>query len=398
MALVQVFMSGLEMFSDFGIKTSIIQNERGDDPVFLNTAWTLQVIRGGYLWIAASALAYPASLLYEEPMLLQLLPVSASTAFIRGFRTTKVGTSERHIHLERLTIVNLAGRVVGISITVTLAFLMRSVWALVLGGVIGTVIQVLFGHWFLPGIRNRFAYDKQVAKDIFGFGAFLFFSTVSAFAINQSDRAILGAFISMGDLGVYNIGFFLGTMPHILSKVVSTKVISPLYRMRHPADDPANRRKIFRARRLITGGALAASAVMAYGGVLLVDLLYDARYAMAGPILVLLSFAAVPKIVTEGVAQAALMKGDSRRFFYIFLATAIAQVVMLYYGARELGIFGAVLAFGFAPLVTYPFRAKVVHSYKSWDAKGDLVLMAAGFAVNGVACWLHWDGIVKLMG
>lgn len=46
MALVQTFMTGLAMFSDIGIGPSIIQNRRGEDPDFLNTAWTIQIGRG----------------------------------------------------------------------------------------------------------------------------------------------------------------------------------------------------------------------------------------------------------------------------------------------------------------------------------------------------------------
>ena len=50
MALVYTFLIALQMFSDIGINLSIIQNKRGDDPKFLNTAWTLQVFRGLILW------------------------------------------------------------------------------------------------------------------------------------------------------------------------------------------------------------------------------------------------------------------------------------------------------------------------------------------------------------
>ncbi len=46
MALVNTFIIGLNLFSDVGIRPSIIRSERGEDPLFLNTAWTLQVIRG----------------------------------------------------------------------------------------------------------------------------------------------------------------------------------------------------------------------------------------------------------------------------------------------------------------------------------------------------------------
>ena len=57
MALISVLMTGLAMFSDMGISSSVVQSKRGDDPAYLNTAWTLQVIRGFVLWIFAALFA-----------------------------------------------------------------------------------------------------------------------------------------------------------------------------------------------------------------------------------------------------------------------------------------------------------------------------------------------------
>ena len=59
MAIVNVFMQGLAMFSDVGIGPSIIQNERGDDPDYLDTAWTIQALRGGALFVVAVIFADP---------------------------------------------------------------------------------------------------------------------------------------------------------------------------------------------------------------------------------------------------------------------------------------------------------------------------------------------------
>ena len=52
MALVTVAMVGLGNFSDVGTGPAIAYNRRGDDPDFLDTAWTLHVIRGVLLWLA----------------------------------------------------------------------------------------------------------------------------------------------------------------------------------------------------------------------------------------------------------------------------------------------------------------------------------------------------------
>jgi hypothetical protein len=45
------------MFSDFGLNASVIRSARGDDPVFLQTAWTVQILRGVMLWLISVMLA-----------------------------------------------------------------------------------------------------------------------------------------------------------------------------------------------------------------------------------------------------------------------------------------------------------------------------------------------------
>jgi len=56
MALMQVFILGLEQFADMGITPAIVQSKRGDERAFLNTAWSFQVARGFVLWLLACLL------------------------------------------------------------------------------------------------------------------------------------------------------------------------------------------------------------------------------------------------------------------------------------------------------------------------------------------------------
>jgi O-antigen/teichoic acid export membrane protein len=55
MALVTTFLVGLALFSDTGVGPNIIQNPKGEEPIFFNTAWTVQAIRGVLLWVVAVA-------------------------------------------------------------------------------------------------------------------------------------------------------------------------------------------------------------------------------------------------------------------------------------------------------------------------------------------------------
>ncbi len=397
MAIVQIFMTGLQMFSDIGINTSIIQSKRGDDPDFLNTAWTLKIMRGFVLWLAACALAPLAAYIYDEELLLQLLPVVGLNALISGFTTTKVAAANRHLRLGRQTVIGVSTQVIGIATTVFLAWLMQSVWALVIGGLVSSLLQTIIMHIAMPGVNNRLRFEMAAVREIFGFGQFIFLSTLAGFIINQGDRAILGAFVSMADLGIYNIGFFLGTVTLNLTRSVGNKVVFPLYRMRPPMQSKMNRQKIFRTRRMLSLATIGVSAVLAFGGPYLTDIMYDQRYALAGPIVTLFSLAIVPQMVLDGYTGVFLSNGDSRRFFILLSLTAAIQTLYLYFGIQHFGIFAAVLSPALAVLTTYPLRIHFVRRYKAWDLVGDFGLLSLGLAINGIACWMHWDLIVQLI-
>ena len=46
MALAMVFVTGLTLLSDVGTTASVVRSDRGEDPSFLRTVWTVQVLRG----------------------------------------------------------------------------------------------------------------------------------------------------------------------------------------------------------------------------------------------------------------------------------------------------------------------------------------------------------------
>ena len=155
MALIQTFMVGLQMFSDIGIGPSIIQNRRGEDPDFLNTAWTIQIIRGTILWLLSCALAWPLARFYDEPQIFWLMPVVGLSALITGFRSTKNAVANRNMQLGLQTAIALASQAAGLVVMIVLAWMTSSVWSLVIGGLVsGSVFGVLFG-WLANSTQDK---------------------------------------------------------------------------------------------------------------------------------------------------------------------------------------------------------------------------------------------------
>lgn len=395
MAIVHVFVAGLQMFSDTGIRASIIQNPRGDDPAFLNTAWTIQVGRGVLLWLGAAALAIPAAAIYDEPMLLQLLPVAGVNALISGFNPTAVYVANRHLMLGRVTAINLATQAAVIVIMVVLALIFRSVWALVLGGVAGSVIRLGLLWWLMPGPSNRFGWDRAAASDLFHFGKYMFLGTAAGFVINHADRAILGGFVPFAVLGIYSIGYFMASVPQSVQQALVSRIVFPLYRMK-AEDGEAGRRKLFRARRMLVATTLTINAAMGFAGVALIGFLYDPRYAAAGPVVVLFSLSLVPRICFGNYSGVLLAHGDSRSNLFLTGSTAVLQTIFLLVGVSYFGMVGAVLAPGLAALMTAPLRVTFAARYGAVD-RTDMVFLVVGLVAGVFACWLHLDEILALL-
>lgn len=396
MALVSVIMQGLAMFSDVGVSPSIMQSKRGDDQKFLDTAWTIQVIRGVLLWITACLLAIPVASLYGEPLLAWILPCAGITLLITGFNPTRLDTANRHLLMGRLTGLDLAVQAVTIAITIGLAWYLESVWALVISGIISSLLVLITYNVFLPGQRNRFQWEPEAASELISFGKWIFLSTICGFLYMQGDKLLIGKFLTLEQFGIYNIGFFLASFPLLMGSMMTRKLLIPLYRERPPAESAENFRSLQKMRFLLTAGMMALTGGVSVAGVVLIDVLYDPRYLMAGAVVVLIAAMQMPQILVLTYEQAALASGDSRRFFVLSVARAVLTLGCLYLGLRLGGLFGALVGQGVAGLAAYPFVVWLARHAKAWDPKHDAVYACVASGIIILALWLNFDAIAEL--
>lgn len=186
MALVTVIVIGLSLFSDMGVSNAIAQNPRGDDPDFLDTAWTVQICRGGLLWVLTGVLALPAAAFYNANELAYCLPIAGFSLALQGFTPTRVETAYRHLMVGRVTAITLAAQVFGIASMVTLAILTQSVIALAIGSVLQEAARLALAYLALPGRKNRFRWEPAATKELIGMGKWIFLSTACFFLTTQA--------------------------------------------------------------------------------------------------------------------------------------------------------------------------------------------------------------------
>lgn len=288
-ALVSIFLQGLIMLSDVGIQQAVVQSDQGDDEEFLNTAWTLQAVRGVILFVAASVLAYPVSRLYGEPVLFPLLIVAAVQLLISGLHSTSIFTLRRQVALGWITLLELGNQVINVAVMVTWALISPSVWALIAGGVTATVAYTVATHFIPVGYRNRFAWNQDARKKITEFGRWIFGSSAVFFLGRQGDRLLLGKFLGAATLGVYSIAVFLSEAVGVATERVTHGVFYSIFsNVRH--EGYAELKRIYyRSRIRLDLLALPAMGGLTMLGSWVVSLLWDERYEAAGWMLQILS-------------------------------------------------------------------------------------------------------------
>lgn len=396
MALVSMVTVGLMMFSDVGVGPNIQRSERGDDPDYLDTAWSLQAIRGFVLFGATVLLAGPMAVFFEEPDLARFLPVAGIGLVVAGFLPTRIETAKRHLQFGRLTVLELASQAIGLGIMVIVALVTRSVAALVLGSIITNLALVVLASVYLPGHRNRFRIERTAMQEQVGFGKWVFLSTAFAFLSLQGDKAILGKLLSLEALGIYNIGFFLASFPMMLGQSVAANVLIPLYRSCPPAKSAENRRKLRKMRFLLSGAVFALLGVMAFLGPWLVGVLYDDRYIQAGGMLVIVASGLLAQGLGLSYDRAALAAGDSLGVFAYNAIRSTVQLSLLYFGLVYFGLVGGLASTGIAYLVVHPVLIHVANRNNAWDALHDAVFLPIGLAIAAGAVSCHMDTIMQL--
>lgn len=397
MALMTMILMGLTLLSDTGVQQSIMSHKRGDDPDFLNTAFTLNALRGGVLWLIACALAWPVATLYNAPELLLIVPVGALALVLSGLAPTRIYTAQRHLVLGRIMAIELIAQGLGIVLMIALAYATGSVWALVWGALATAGVKLVLEWTWVPGPGNRLRWEGAAARALLSFGGWILLSSAFGFLLAQGDRAILGLFVSIEGLGIYNIAWFLASFPILLANALVGRLLIPAYRESLSAALPSLDDRIKRLRMILTGGIALMLVFMALSGPWLVGVLYDTRYTLAGPIIVMIAAASLMPLVTLTYDQAALARGESRRFFQMMALRASLQTALFLGGVILAGLPGALAGQAVAALLAYPFMARMARDMGVWDKQHDLIYLAFGLAAGLGAVSLHLDLITPLM-
>jgi O-antigen/teichoic acid export membrane protein len=351
MAIATMIMYGLALFSDVGLRQNVVHSRRGGEAVFLNTAWSMQILRGLGMWVLALAVSLiviaarnaglvPPDSVYADPSLPYVIAILTGSAVISGFESTKLSEASRSLALHRVTQIDMCSQVAGLSCMLAWVAVDRSIWALVAGNIAASTLRMVLSHAVLPGVANRWCWDDASFREIIHFGKWIFLSSILGFLVNSGDRLLLSGLLDAPALGVYVIAYLIfNSVEQVVSKIIAEvtfPALSEVVRER-PAD---LRRTYYRFHAPIASFAYFLSGLLMVSGQTLIGMLYDPRYGAAGWMLEVLAVALLT-VPLHLATQSFMALGRPRILSGIIALRLTVLVVVTPTGFHMFGIVGA---------------------------------------------------------
>ena len=191
--------------------------------------WFFALSVGLLVFLADRFGLIPKNSAYADPRLPYVIAVLSFTALIGGFQSTKLFEASRNLALGYVAKFEIAAQVAGLLCMFGWVSIDRSIWALVAGNICTALVAVLISHAWLPGVGNRWEWDKSALREIVHFGKWMFVSSILGFLVNSGDRLLLGGLISSTLLGIYVIAFAIfNSVEALLNKIINDISLSAL--------------------------------------------------------------------------------------------------------------------------------------------------------------------------
>lgn len=255
--------------------------EKGQDKEIVSAALWLSMLGGGILIGLALLLAQPISIHYLKDPSFSLPFVLCMIGNAMSYPVTTLTLLLRYKKKSLFYLITtLSGLLLNFAITISiLMFTDIKVCAPFIGLICSNAI-ILTALIFSSRTNLTFKVSRQYYRTEIVFGAQFILSSLLAYAYGSLDKFVIKEALSVADVGIYSLGFRIGSLYHILIYLPFTLVWSPLRMEYRKSEDNA-----FFIKKIATyytiGSMIFIVACIVWGNDILAALFPQQEYAVS---------------------------------------------------------------------------------------------------------------------
>jgi O-antigen/teichoic acid export membrane protein len=302
-----------------------------------------------------------AGLLLDSPSFSNAIKVAGLVILVQNLSIPGLAWLRAEKRVVLFSVLSISNLLIALGATLVLVGIIHM-------GIIGSLLATGIGYAFIAictlplivlraGLRSRW----DIIHNLVAFGVPLVFNTLSFWVLQLSDRYLLSKLGSLAETASYGVAYNLG---NALNVVVLTPFIlawpTAMFAIAKRDDAPHIFQLIFRYFTLFL---LLIALLLAYVGIVVLDLLFPVSYHSATPIIPIIAlsivFYGVYTVLTVGT-------GIRRKTWYIALAmtfaallnVAINLVLIPHYGSMGAAI-ATLVAYVFLTLLMYIVNQRI---------------------------------------
>ena len=310
----------------------------------------------------------------------------SAAPMINSLASTSLFGLSKGLAVKSRSLFELAAEIIGLAINIILALNMPTIWAPVLGILLGLSARSILSY-LMPGPPHRFVIDRVHFRAIIGFGKWVMLTSLTFYAAIYIDRLFLARAVNMAVLGVYGLARNIADLPIVLVSRLGLLIIFPVIAANRGGIAGTEQEDLARMRRrCLLLLAFGIATVMAWSD-RAVMMLYDRRYHEAGWMLFLLLAGSWMGVLSVFSEAAVLGCGKPQFVSYANIIRVTVMIIGLPSGFAAWGLPGAVLALPASECARYSIllisQRRLGIGFPIQDAAASVILSAvlAGWLV-----------------
>lgn len=233
-------ISFAEIFTDAGFQKYLVQHEFADDSEKFKTTTTAfwsNLVLSLLIWLIIIAFSEPIAALVGNPGKGNVIAISCVCIPLAAFSSIQLALYKRDFDFKTLFSVRLIGVLIPIFITIPLAYITRSYWALIIG-----MIALNFSNAVLLTFRSKWkptlSFSWGRLKSMLSFSLWSIMESVSIWLTNYVDVFIVGTLLSQHYLGIYKTSItVVGQIMAVITSSTTPVLYSSLSRLQNDRDE-----------------------------------------------------------------------------------------------------------------------------------------------------------------
>lgn len=215
------------LFQDLGLRAALIQRKEEEDGA--EDAVFFTVFLAGAVWYALVYFLSPhLAGFFGDERLVSVIRVACVSILVAPFGMVQGALLRKRFDFKRLFYINLFPSLAQGAVSVVLAVMGFSYWALIWGNLANTILSTAI-LWFKVKWRPSFSFGTGAAGKMFKFGGWVSLDNFFTWALANLDRVFVGRGLGTGALGVYKMGFNAARLPELYTTGWQSYVMYPAF-------------------------------------------------------------------------------------------------------------------------------------------------------------------------